>query len=282
MIIIKIQGRLGNQMFQYALYNKLKCLGNEVKLDFSQLYINGLENELTLFNIDYEIANSDDISKLGDCNKFLLYKVKRKIFGRKKSHYFEKNLNYNPEILDMDNVYLEGFWQSELYFKNIRNKILESFEFPTISFYDQNSQTLKQIEHTESVSIHVRRGDYLHSKFSGIYGDICTEDYYSNAIQYILNCYDNAMFFVFSDDPEWAKRTFVGNNYYFVEGNNGKDSYKDMYLMSRCKHNIIANSSFSWWGAWLNECENKIVISPKKWINNFALYDIYCENWIKI
>ena len=116
----------------------------------------------------------------------------------------------------------------------------------------------------------------------GLYGGICTEMYYAKAITYICNKIDQPSFFVFSNEIDWVKNNVDIPNPTYIDFNNGADSWQDMFLMSQCKHNIIANSSFSWWGAWLNSGQEKLVIAPKKWFNNHEINDIVCESWIKI
>ena len=181
----------------------------------------------------------------------------------------------------MEDAYLCGYWQSEKYFKDIREVILKEFTFP-IQAVKSNVKLTDQMKLENSVSIHVRRSDYLTEQNLKVYGNICTEKYYSNAINYIEGIIDNPHYYVFTDDLQWAKEYFKGDNYTIVSENRGKDSYIDMYLMSQCKHNIIANSSFSWWGAWLNQNPDKKVLAPKKWFHNHEKEEIVCEDWIRI
>lgn len=279
MIIIKVQGRLGNQIFAYALYKKFQVQGVDVRLDFSQLPIDGLENELKkVFDLEVAEASEDEIQALGDCKKNIAAKIRRKIGFRKESHHFESDLNYDERILSMDGKYLEGFWQSERYFAGIEAILRHDLNF---SHIDENCALLASELHTQNaVSVHIRRGDYLQKKFSGIYGNICTESYYSQAIAYIKRSIPDAKFYIFTDDPDWANAKFAEKEFIVVLGNTGEKSYQDLYLMSQCKHNIIANSSFSWWGAWLNSNTDKIVIAPAKWINTQTITSIYCKNWI--
>jgi hypothetical protein len=141
---------------------------------------------------------------------------------------------------------------------------------------------LKNINTTTSVSIHIRRGDYLSSKFVDGFSNICTIDYYNRSIDKIKSNLDLPVFFVFSDDQEWVKQNIIIKNAFYLNHNIGKNSWQDMYLMSKCKHNIIANSSFSWWGAWLNSNNQKIVIAPKKWWNDFKQDDVVPETWVRL
>lgn len=141
---------------------------------------------------------------------------------------------------------------------------------------------MRRIIETNSVSIHIRRGDYLSEINQGLYGGICTEMYYAKAITYICNKIDQPSFFVFSNEIDWVKNNVDIPNPTYIDFNNGADSWQDMFLMSQCKHNIIANSSFSWWGAWLNRNTNKIVITPSRFINLEEDSDIIPDAWIRI
>lgn len=283
MIIIKALGGLGNQLFQYALYQKFISQGKTVKFDFSQIYENGIENELCIFDQNIVEANSNEISYLGDCNNSILNRIRRKFKIYKKTFFIEKaSYTFDKTVLTLDNVYLWGYWQTELYFASISNELKNKIIFPSIT-EQHNIHYANAIKKTPNpVSIHIRRGDYLSKQFVNQYGNICTDEYYESAIAFIKSKIDNPHFFIFTNDPKWAKEKYVNSSFTVVEGNNGKTSFRDMQLMALCKHNIIANSSFSWWGAWLNNHDNKIVICPKKWCNNKPSPDISLNTWIKI
>lgn len=289
MKIVRFMGGLGNQMFQYALYRKLQYLNQSVKADvgwFGENIIhNGFEISKIFRNIDLEIAAKDEISSLSDISNGFFNVVRRKILRKyKTTHYKEKGLFFQPEVFEMaDNLYLDGYWQSEKYFFDIRNLLLEEFKFPKIES-EYNRKILDIIENSNSVSIHVRRGDYLNNN---IYSNICSEKYYKSAINLIMKRINEPVFFIFSDDIEWCKERLFSErekNIHFVDNNQGENSFIDMQLISLCKYNIIANSSFSWWGAWLNNYKNKIVIAPEKWVNikKSKINDILPSDWIKI
>lgn len=276
---IIVSGGLGNQMFQYALYLALKESGRKVKLDTS-LYSfvemhNGFELE-RCFNVNEPVVK---YSKVHLFFLRVILKIKPSIF------LYEDNLQYNNGVFTTKCKYLSGSWQSEKYFKQIENIIRKSFIFKDID--KRNLYIAEEIRSYNSVSLHIRRGDYLGNS---IYSGVCTEEYYSKAIDEIItNCSltDNIKFYIFSDDKIYANQFIKKVKYpsVLIEHNKGIDSYKDMFLMSQCRHNIIANSSFSWWGAWLNNNPDKIVIAPKHWFNvkNVDLYkDIVPENWTKI
>ena len=283
MIIIKTLGGLGNQLFQYVLAQKLIYLGKEVKFDFSQIKENGIKNELTIFDNNLIEATSKEINELGDCKTDILHRIKRKLKIYKKTHIIESaSYTFQPSIFELDNVYLYGYWQSDKYFNDIENIIRNKLIFPKIT-EAHNIQYMNQIQNDNfSVSIHIRRGDYLSKQFVNQYGNICTDEYYDNAIAYIKAKIENPHFYIFSNDLEWAKNKYNTPEFTIISGNSGNISYRDMQLMSMCKHNIIANSSFSWWGAWLNNNPNKIVIAPNKWCNNKPTPDIYPENCLKL
>lgn len=284
MIIIRIMGGLGNQMFQYALYRKFLSLGKDVKLDLSSFSTkqNFRHFELDKFGVPYELADPKDVCRLGNTYSSIADKIRGKLGITKRSIYEENlDLGYQPVIFDMDNVYLEGYWQSEQYFSDIRDEILSLYHFP-MPLNQQSKKILDQIKSGPSVSIHIRRGDYLSSENSQVYGNICTMDYYRKAIIYARNYYKNVRFYLFTNDPEWVRENLHEENMTVVDCNNESNAIFDMYLMSQCDGNIVANSSFSWWGAWLNQHPSKLVLSPYKWRNRHDVRDSICTDWIKI
>ncbi len=294
MIIIRMTGGLGNQMFQYALYLKLCSMGREVKFDDITEY--ELDNArpvmLWAFGLTYPRADQEEINKITDGFLNLSHRIRRKLFGRKSLEYQEKNCNYDPQVLQRDPAYLTGYFQSEKYFMDVKEQVRRAFTFSEGIWKGQDEEIrrkmqnfLGQIQGCESVSVHVRRGDYLEKE--EIYGGICTVAYYKSAIEYMQRKRKESRFFLFSNDPEWV-REWVNANYrgdnrfVIIEGTQEETGYLDLFLMSRCKNHIIANSSFSWWGAWLDENPRKRVIAPAKWANNQEFVDIYWEGMIKI
>lgn len=282
MLIMKLQGRLGNQMFQYALAKQLQHLGKKVKIDNSQLKYNNDYNELGIFGADLEEATPEEVAKYGDCNKSLLNKILRHTIGYKKSHYLEKGMEIHPEVFDLDEKYLDGYWQTEKYFKGIENDIRKLYQFP-LDDNPLNLEIKKKMAETTSVALHIRRGDYLSKEVKKLYGTPCDEAYYQKAISYFVEKYGDVHFFVFTNDREWVRENFrTAGEKIFVDWNSGKNSFRDMELMSCCKHNVIANSSFSWWSAWLNANKEKEVIAPKVWFENIPTPDVWCEGWIRM
>lgn len=287
MIIVRVTGGLGNQMFQYAMYKSLEKKGKLVKLDSKSFYEtkkehNGYELE-RIFDIKPNKPTKEDLEKFDENNISTLFKIKRKLFGDKKFVYDTKEYVFNKDVYKLKNSYLNGYWQSIKYFEGIENDIKKDFRFKN-QLDNKNLEILNEIENSNSISIHIRRGDYMSPENYDMYGCIATPTYYKKAIKVIEEKVENPTFFVFSNDMDWVKKNIqINSRVFYIDINSGNGSYKDMQLMSNCKHNIIANSSFSWWGAWLNENKNKIVIAPKKWINREDVdsdkIELFCEGW---
>lgn len=275
--IVAILGGLGNQMFDYAFFlslkKKKKCKICLIDIDQSVDRHFGLEI-FKIFNTKYS-------------SRYKFYIALKRIFPiieRKKRTIRQINsLNYDESIFknSIKIPYYYGYWQSEKYFKDIETKVRKSFSFKLKLISNKNLSLAKTIRGTNSVSIHVRRGDYLME----IGWDTCNLEYYNKAIKYIEQILPHCTFYVFSDDILWCMKNLTNKyNFIYVDWNKGNDSWQDMYLMSQCKHNIIANSTFSWWGAWLNNNPQKIVITPSIWFNdrNPNDCDIIPDNWIKM
>lgn len=283
MNIVWIDGGLGNQMFQYALALKLMSLGRQVKIDVTKYAEHHVHNDFELdkvFGISCPFADLYEIKSLGYRKANHLTEFLKKTPLRKRTVYNNESYAFDKKVLQMDGYYLEGYWQSEKYFSDIREKILDTYRFPEFTTKRQQEYA-GQIRESCSVSVHIRRGDYLNYSYLQ---NICTLDYYRSAMQYFREKYpQDAEFYIFTNDILWAKENFQEKDCHFVTGNNGPDSFRDMQLMSLCKDNIIANSSFSWWGAWLNRNPEKTVIAPERWINSPAdeTIDVIPEKWIK-
>ncbi len=287
-------GGMGNQMFQYATARALSNkLGLPLKLDLSFLLERtSKENftyrdfELGNFNIKEDIASDKEIRYYNIRNR--LYKLFiQKILGNESVVYYHEKLSaYNSSFEKLNsNTYLEGYWQTEKYFKQIRPLLLREFAFKEPP-NEVNSGLLESINNQKSVSVHIRRGDFISNKAINKYHGICDIDYYSKAIKEIVSKVSSPTFYFFSDDIEWVKFNFkdIGFDCKFVSNNTGSNSFEDMRLMSACKHNIIANSSFSWWGAWLNSNSEKIVVAPVQWFSKAEIdsKDLVPADWIKI
>jgi len=289
MIIVKIMGGLGNQLFQYAFVEKLKSMGKDVKVDLS-MYEDTPEGTTVrdsihdMLNTKYEIATQEEIDSL--FKRDIWSKIWRRI-SKNANAYYENEPSYKPEILKRTSGYLVGYWQSEKYFKDMRSRIVEAFDFSEMMKGGGAAILDDQESDTESVALHIRGGDYLNNLNVGTFGGICTKEYYCKAIEYIAQKIKNPKFYIFTNDKEYAK-TIVdvvldsageSISYQFVEGNDESHAYLDLVLMSKCKHHILANSSFSWWGEYLSD-QSGITIAPSKWTNDSDNKDIYRENWV--
>lgn len=273
MVIVKIKGGLGNQLFQFALCRKLEALGREVRID-TGLFERKIETrELSELAGNFQAAPMQDVKRLCDYKTTPFAYLRRGLGLRKRTEIKEQN-EFMEEVFRVTDAYLDGYWQNEDYFRDIRDDILNFVRFP-----DPKEDGLSaEICSGETVSVHIRRGDYLQNE--KMYGNICTEEYYKKAIERVNNIISHPVFYFFSDDIEWVKQRFQGKAYRFIENTDQKPE-RDLLLMSRCRHNIIANSSYSWWGAWLNQNTKKTVIAPARWRND-SCYNPACKEWIKI
>lgn len=293
MNIIRLSGGLGNQMFHYALYLKLCSLGKEVKFDDINEYRgeNVRPIMLSVFGIDYPRASWDEITELTDGSRKIWKRIQRRLRGRRAIEYYEQGF-YDPRVLTFDTMYLRGSFQSEKYFEDIAQTVRDTFRFPTLEdmhlpekLYRVTKKYLDAIESTQAVGIHMYRSDSRQDE--ELYEGICTEKYYEGATRYIQEKYPEATFFVFSNEPKWVKGWLdaliasqikenmshdevvaMERRFILIEANTEYTGYLDMLLMSRCKHNIISNSSFSWWAAWINDNPDKTVIAPDRWNND--------------
>lgn len=284
MIIIQMAGGLGNQMFQYALYKQLESMGKNVKMDDEEGFREDAQRDPALapFGIAYQRASREEIVKMTDSSPSLTAKVRRKLFGRHKKSYFEENKRFQSQIFDWDEIYLEGYWQSEKYFADVTDVIRQEYSLENVRKQKENGYglseqaevMLQQIEETNSVSMHIRRGDYLLPENQALFGNICTDEYYKKAMQEMKAKEPDCVFYLFTNDIAWAKEWLKESDIILVDLPDGKD-YEELMLMSRCKHNILANSSFSWWASYLNDNPTKKVFAPDKWLNGWNCQDIY-------
>ena len=272
MIIIKCVGGLGNQMFLYALYKNFIKKNIEVYFDINDYKNYNLHNgyELdSIFNLKIKYAENEDVERLKVNKKQYIKKFIRRINPDLISHKILHPYLYNEEIFSLNNAYLEGYGQNIKYIKFVEKELREDFQYEVDSLDNINKKYIEKIKKDKnSVSIHIRRGDYIdNDEAYKIYGGICEKEYFYEAVKKIKEKIENPNFYVFSNDIDWVKRNLKLNNATYINHNNGTDSYKDLILMSNCKHNIIANSTFSWWGAWLNSNIDKTVIMPNMWTN---------------
>ena len=289
MIIVNIIGGLGNQLFQYAFGYAISQKKDEVlKLDINDFEIYSLRDfELELYNINITLASKKEAKKLKYKDENIFDKVLRKIIRKdallSNQYYREHQFDFAKNIFYGDS-YFEGYWQSEKYFKEYREELLKQFTLRE-EIHFQSQQYREKIKSTESVSLHIRRGDYITNTHTNSVHGTCSLDYYKKAVFKIEETVESAHFFIFSDDLDWAKENldFI-NNITFIELSKDIPDHEEMYLMSLCKYNIIANSSFSWWGAWLNQNPNKVVIAPSQWFNDTSrdTSDLVPEDWIRL
>ena len=295
MIIISLFGGLGNQMFQYATGKAVALrLNTELQLDVSLLNDRTYRKDFTYRNFELGIFKIQD--KIADIQKVRefapdlwnatewvkqAYKIKRLINGNH-LYYERKKFYYEPQIESIaDNTYLYGYFQTEKYFSSYLTEIRAQFQLEHEP-NEMNKRIIDVMKSKNSVSIHVRRGDYLLAPFNLL----TAENYYRKAIEYILEKVEQPKFYIFTNDIEWTMAEFeqFDIDKTFISNNQGDNSYMDMVLMSNCQHNICANSSFSWWGAWLNSNRDKIVTAPKVWFKNSVSgnNELIPPSWIKI
>jgi hypothetical protein len=292
MIIVKLMGGLGNQMFQYAAARSLAWKhGTSLKMDLTFLESDQEGNTLRIFELDNfcisaGIASSWEIALLSGRSSTKLRSAAASILHKLAGFtlYGEKWFQFDPIVLRLpDNVYLEGYWQSERYFADNKEIIRKEFTLKT-PLEGLNQNVAEEILAVNAVSLHVRRGDYVSDKKISEQHGVCDLEYYRRAIDRVVQTLKDPCFFVFSDDPEWVADNIKLRQPVRYISHNGSMAHEDLRLMSMCKHHVIANSSFSWWGAWLSTCHEKLVISPNKWFNSYNLNtkDLIPKAWIRL
>ncbi|MBF0575885.1 alpha-1,2-fucosyltransferase [Dysgonomonas sp. GY617] len=265
MVQVSLYGGLGNQLFQYATAKNMARLNNAelyLCLDwFNQDFKNTTKRifDLEYFNIKYKRTRS--------LKPRILSKLWKPCYITEKSPF-----SYNQGVLNLRNrnIWLSGNWSFFSYFDDIKDQLREEMHPKTVNA--ENKLVLQEIVNTNSVSVHIRRGDYSSSNLFCI----LDQAYYLEAISKVRECTDNPVFYIFSDDIDFVKKSFQNENVRIIDINHGSDSYMDLYLMSQCQHNIIANSTFSWWAAYLNANLDKMIIAPQKWYQEDNTY--YIEN----
>ena len=290
MIIVKIHGGLGNQMFQYALGRSIALRhGCAVKLDLSFYEQRNWKETPRTFQLSFFRTQLMPCSEK-ERRQFIVNptiqkwnkRINRLNINFLSKYYQEKSCRFDENILTLkDNVYLEGYWQTPQYFEPFSAIIREDFTFRE-DLNDSNQALYERIVNAESVAVHIRRGDYLTNPMHNVF----EITYLQKAIQIMVEKLGkNIQLFIFSDDLNWCKVNLNNINpelpEYYCEGG---DTKEDLQLMSSCKHFIIANSSFSWWAAWLSGYQNKVVIAPKKWFNDVRkdTTDLLPKDWIQI
>ncbi len=293
MIIAKLMGGLGNQMFQYAFGNELASRNHTIlKLDTLFLLDRSIQNtkfvfrnyDLSIFNISKEFATPNEVAGLSKRTGIrFAEKVLNKILGTKKSYIREPSYRFHPAFLNApDNTYLEGYWQSEKYFSATSDSLRKTdftFREPLL---DNSQVLLKRIKETNSVCVHVRRGDFVLNSFH----ETIAPSYYTDAERVLRSQVTDPYFFVFSDEIEWCRNnlSFTGNVCFVSDQYTGPKCQDYIRLMSACNHFIISNSSFAWWAVWLSNQKNNLVIAPLKWINGpeHRMADLIPKDWIRL
>lgn len=285
MIIVRIWEGLGNQMFQYAYARALKEKGMDVRLDLNKAYDNTFEKYRNNAQRENHIQNFRISLPSIDMGQYRRYEylsrdtwLKKSVFWLQ-SHLLWKYRFYEEQVQCYSDktakikgdYYVKGWFQSERYFRDIRDILLKEF-VPKQKI--RISKGLHEILNTpESVSLHVRRGDYVKANIA------LNKIYYEKAIDYIQENYTNPIFVVFSDDLEWVKKNIqINGKCIFVNEEKKLKDYEELFIMSRCRTNIISNSTFSWWAAWLNPNKDKVVIAPRKWLDGQR--DIVPDDWL--
>ena len=290
MIIVKFKGGLGNQMFQYALYKKYMQLGKETYAEIS-FYDDRKVMPLKLeeafqgikLNTNMAAEYAMQLNQKAD-NRNILEKICQKVYPYKKNVQEISEGKFDSNVLKLSNCFVEGFWQTEMYWDDIKEEVLQDFKF---NLGNTSLSSINRFMKKNSfISIHIRGGDYLNEENQKLFGGVCSSAYYKSAIDYVQNKTGISSLLVFTNDCEYSQSILqtIKCDYYFAKNylNEGTPDWVEMYLMSQCKHNIIANSSFSWWGAYLNRNSDKIIVAPQKWINGKTMKNICPNEWIRI
>lgn len=289
MIVAEFKGGLGNQMFQYAAAKSLsKHLSTSLKFDTRHYQDPDSRPFIIkeLFGLKEPEASDRELNKLDPRGRTFLSRVQRRVkhslpvFLNPK--FVEPSFLYTPQFFSVPrNVYVQGYWQSEKYFKEIEREIRDVFKLrPELNEMERG--WLERIEKSISVAIHVRRGDYVSNPTYNAFHGLMPLTYYQKGVEMLEKKFGELEFFVFSDDKDWVEKEFK-MNHTIIHGSN---EIVDLYLMTKCRHNIIANSSFSWWGAWLGDQNDKMVIAPKLWFadptSNALTLDMIPKEWNRI
>jgi hypothetical protein len=297
MILVRLAGGLGNQMFQYAAALRLAAVhGTVLKVDTSRLQRSDpidtpRDYALGCFNISAKMASlaeSANCEKLHKRDSSPILRILHKYYqGRATSGFRyirQQGTAFDRTVMGLpDNVCLDGFWQSEKYFLDIRALLKEEFTLRD-PLDDESLRLAEKILNCPAVSLHIRRGDYLTNPHAARHHGTCDMDYYARAVQFITKRIPAAHLFIFSDDPQWTEANVRFDlPTTFVSRTDAAGDGRDLILLTLCRHHIIANSSFSWWGAWLSDNQGKTVIAPARWFTDPArdTADIIPEGWLR-
>jgi len=291
MIIVKLKGGLGNQLFQYATGRGIaERTGMTLKLDVSSYQSDALRNyRLRAYPVVDKFATAEEIECLNPSKAHYARWTASRIRNALKPYYGrsylkERGFPFDPAILQVRQpVYLNGYWQSEKYFADIADVLVREFT-PASPLSPENEALVVRMAASSSVSLHIRRGDYVASPEALRVHGVVPLDYYRQAMSLMAGRVPGPHFFIFSDDMAWVQENLSADHpMTFVGSERSNQDYDDLRLMSCCRHHITANSSFSWWGAWLNRRPDKIVVAPQKWFAaSIDTRDLIPAGWIRV
>lgn len=294
MIIVRLLGGLGNQLFQYALGRRLSyARGVPLRFDIS-FYGEGEKRsyQLDQFQIDAETISREELQSLsfafGQNVASRAYRLTQRVLFPyyRRRRVYEQIRGYDPNILRVSKTaFLHGYWQTGKYGQPVEHILRKELVLRN-GLHPVNAKWAEKIRSHCAVSVHIRRTDYLDPRWASAL-HTCGLDYYEQAIQLIRERHPDATFYFFSDDPSWVRQNIhTAANHYYVENNDTNRDWETIHLMGLCQHHVIANSTFSWWGAWMGQNPNKTVVAPQKWFvegggvsNN---HDIVPDEWIRI
>lgn len=294
MIVIKVMGGLGNQLFQLAFGMSIaKKYNYKVKYDityYDNIPENDTKRELCIKKyLNWgNIATKEEIESYQFYHENKIYRVLRKLHIKREKVQYERLENGISDLSQVsDDRYLIGFWQSERYISTVRDEIVEMLQNVPATLDNQVKEIIHKVQTCESVSIHVRAGDYLAQENEKVFGGICTSEYYKRCYALAKQAKPQAKFYLFTNDVEWTKEHIdlpysnIEIVSYIIKND---DPWGELMIMSRCHTNIIANSSYSWWAAWLNTNSDQTVYCPTKWTNNDSKLNegILCSSWIRV
>lgn len=288
MIVVRLMGGLGNQMFQYAIGRRLSIARDApLVLDLDWYHRSSGSSTPRSF----ELHRYPTAARVATTMERLSFRARASRIGHRHpwlqlgwKFYREATFDHDPSVLHLSgNVHLDGYWQSPLYFENIAD-VLRADLTPTARLSSRDVEIANQISQSNSVSVHVRRGDYVNNPSATAHHGTCTPEYYQRALALIGATHMEPHLFVFSDDTEWSRIALsLPGRVTFVDHNGPDAAFQDLRLMSMCTHHVIANSSFSWWGAWLNPSPQQMVIAPSSWFaDGRATPSLLPPNWKRI
>jgi hypothetical protein len=293
MKLVAATGGLGNQMFDYAFMVRLSK-EHPARLFHPYGDKSGRYGHAGFQLEEIFALRPEDRSRHLGTTLFGVYWHVIRVFPKKMRPFLlrlagmsevkvAENFVFYPEVLRSahKNELFMGTWQSQRYFEGAEEEVREAFAFKEELLNEPSRKMKEAIESCNAVSLHVRRDDYLSTTYAQGFGGICTTAYYQKAIAYMKENTDHPRLFVFSDDIGWCRNNLDVADATFVDCNHGDESWQDMYLMSRCQHNIVANSTFSWWGAWLNAHPDKIIVAPDRWWNGLK-DDVVPDEWVRV